>query len=110
MKKSLSIRDRVKVFDQVGEITKVEKSPSSDVSKITIAFEEGLPKTYLYPLTDIKKIPSSIELILSGNFDSPIKFNLNFNANSLSLAYEYDHLLSLSATGTNLEPYKIEAV
>ena len=110
MKESLNVGYRVKVFDQVGEITKVEKSLSNDVSKITIAFDEGPPKTYLYPLTEIKKIPSPIELILSGNFDSPIKFNLNFNANRLSLAYEYDHLLSLSATRTNLEPYQIEAV
>ncbi len=110
MKKLLSAGDRVKVFEQVGEVIKVEESISSKVSKITIAFDEGSPKTYLYPLTEIKKIPSPIELILSGNFGSPIKFNLNFNANRLSLAYEYDHLLSLSATRTNLEPYQIEAV
>ncbi len=110
MKKLLNVGDRVKVFEQVGEVIKVEESISSKVSKITIAFDEGSPKTYLYPLTKIKKIPSPIELILSKNFDSPIKFNLNFNANRLSLAYEYDHLLSLSATRTNLEPYQIEAV
>jgi len=110
MKESLSVRDRVKVFDQIGEVIKVEGSLSSKVDKITIAFTEGPPKTYLSPPTEIKKIPSPIELILSGNFYSPTKFDLNFSANRLSLAYEYDHLLSLSATRTNLEPYQIEVV
>ena len=110
MKKLLNVRDRVKVFDQIGEVIKVEGSLSSKVDKITIAFTEGPPKTYLSPPTEIKKSPSPIELILSGNFYSPTKFDLNFSANRLSLAYEYDHLLSLSATRTNLEPYQIEVV
>jgi len=104
----LQISDRVKVGGKLGTVIAMEPRPKATI--YTIAFSEGPPRKFLSPSTMIEKVYSPIELLKSNSFDSPIKFDLYFEANRLSLAYEYDHLLSLSSTRTNLEPYQVEAV
>ncbi len=104
----LQISDRVKVGGKLGTVIAIESRPKATI--YTVAFPEGPPRKFLSPPTVIEKVYSPIELLKSGNFDSSIKFDLHFEANRLSLAYEYDHLLSLSSTRTNLEPYQVEAV
>ena len=86
-----------KILKKLGEIKKV-------------AFEEGPVKVFVSPPTKIDKILSPLERLENEVFDPPDYFDLHFEAMRLSLAYAYDHLLSLSFTRTNLEPYQIEAV
>ncbi len=102
------ISDQVRVGGKLGAIIAMESRPKATI--YTIAFPEGPPKKFLSPPTIIEKIYSAIELLKSGNFDSPVKFDLHFEAARLSLAYEYNHLLSLSSTRTDLGPYQVEAV
>jgi len=104
----LKISDRVKVGGKLGTVIAVEPRPQATI--YTIAFTEGPPQKFITPPTAIEKIYSPIELLKSGDFDPPVNFDLHFEANRLSLAYEYDHLLSLSSTRTNLEPYQVAAV
>ena len=104
----LQISDRVRVGGKLGAVVAVEPRPRATI--YTIAFTKGLPQKFISPPTTIEKIYSPIELLKSTDFDSPIRFDLHFEASRLSLAYEYDHLLSLSSTRTNLEPYQVEAV
>jgi len=104
----LQISDRVKVGGKLGTVIAMEPRPKATI--YTITFSEGPPRKFLSPPTVIEKVFSPIELFKSNSFDLPIKFDLHFEANRLSLAYEYDHLLSLSSTRTNLEPYQVEAV
>jgi len=104
----LQISDRVRVGGKLGAVVAVEPRPRATI--YTIAFTKGLPQKFISPPTIIEKIYSPIELLKSTDFDSPIRFDLHFEASRLSLAYEYDHLLSLSSTRTNLEPYQVEAV
>jgi len=102
------IGDKVKVGERTGEVISVEPRATSSIIKV--AFEDGLPKTFISPPTKIEKILSPLERLKQNLFDPPILFALHFEAHRLSLAYAYDHLLSLSATRTNLEPYQVEAV
>ncbi|NWF76324.1 MAG: hypothetical protein HXY53_07150 [Nitrospirae bacterium] len=101
MESLFKICDKVKVGDKVGEIIRLDYRGSSTIVKV--AFEEGPSKDFVCP-------PTKIEKIQNNNFDPPILFDLNYEAPHLSLAYAYDHLLSLSFTRTNLEPYQVEAV
>jgi len=104
----LQISDRVRVGGKLGTVIAIESR--SKVTIYTIAFPEGPPRKFLSPPTVIEKVYSPEELLKSCNFDSSVKFDLHFEATRLSLAYEYNHLLSLSSTRTNLEPYQVEAV
>ncbi|NWF98271.1 MAG: hypothetical protein HXY52_04960 [Nitrospirae bacterium] len=108
MERLFKIGNKVKVGDKVGEIIRIDYRGSSTIVKV--AFEEGPSKDFVCPPTKIEKILSPLEKIQNNNFDPPILFDLNYEANRLSLAYAYDHLLSLSFTRTNLEPYVINNV
>ena len=72
------ISDNVRVGGKLGVIIARESRPKATI--YTIAFSEGPPKKFLSPPTIIEKIYSPIELIKSGNFDSPVKFDLHFEA------------------------------
>ena len=108
MEVNLNIGDKVRVGGRIGEVIRLNHRGNCTVVKI--AFEEGPAKNFVSPPTKIEKIFSPLERLQNGNFDPPIYFDLNFEATRLSLAYAYDHLLSLSFTRTNLEPYQVEAV
>jgi len=104
----IKIGDKVRVGDRIGDAIRIDQK--GNLTIIKVAFEEGPVKDFVSPPTKIKKIPSPIEQILNKKFDPPIIFDLHYEAIRLSLAYAYDHLLSLSFTRTNLEPYQVEAV
>jgi len=108
MERFFKIGDKVKVGDKIGDIIRLDHRGSFAIVKV--AFEEGPSKDFVCPPTKIEKILSPIEQIQNNKFDPPILFDLNYEATRLSLAYAYDHLLSLSFTRTNLEPYQVEAV
>lgn len=108
MESSLNIGDKVRVGDKIGEVILLDLRSSSTIVKV--AFEEGPAKNFVSPPTKIEKILSPLEQIRNNKFDLPIFFDLHYEATRLSLAYAYDHLLSLSFTRTNLEPYQVEAV
>jgi superfamily II DNA or RNA helicase len=105
---SIKIGDKVRIGDRIGEVIRIDNRGSSTIIKA--AFEEGPAKDFVCPPTKIEKILSPIEQVQNNKFDSPIVFDLHYEANRLSLAYAYDHLLSLSFTRTNLEPYQVDAV
>jgi len=102
------IGDRIRIGDKIGEIIKID--PRANATIIKVAFEEGPARDFVSPPSKIEQILSPLEQLQEGIFDSPIHFDLHFEAMRLSLAYAYDHLLSLSCTRTNLEPYQVEAV
>jgi len=102
------IGDTVRIGERVGEVIKID--PRVNATIIKIAFEEEPVRDFVSPPTKIEKILSPLEQLQHSIFDSPIHFDLHFEAMRLSLAYAYDHLLSLSCTRTNLEPYQVEAV
>ena len=104
----IQINDKVRIAGRLGTVIAIEPRPKANI--YTIAFPEGRPQKILSPPTIIEKIRSPIELLTTESFSSPVNFDLHFEAVRLSLAYEYDHLLSLSSTRTNLEPYQVEAV
>ena len=104
----LSIGDKIRVGEKIGEVIRVNRHGTSTIIKV--AFEEGPAKSFVSPPTKVEKIFSPLEKLEKGVFDSPSRFDLHFEAVRLSLAYTYDHLLSLSFTRTNLEPYQVEAV
>jgi SNF2 family DNA or RNA helicase len=108
MEFTLKIGDKVRVGDKIGEVIRLEQRGGSTIIKV--AFEEGPAKDFVCPPTKVEKILSPIEQIQNNKFDSPIHFDLHYEAIRLSLAYAYDHLLSLSFTRTNLEPYQVDAV
>jgi SNF2 family DNA or RNA helicase len=108
MESTLKVGDKVRVGDKIGEAIRLEQRGSSTIIKV--AFEEGPAKDFVCPPTKVEKILSPIEQIQNNKFDSPIHFDLHYEAIRLSLAYAYDHLLSLSFTRTNLEPYQVDAV
>jgi len=104
----LKVGDKVRVGERIGEIVRVDKRRTSTIIKV--AFEEGPVRDFVSPPTKIEKILSPLERLENRTFDPPSRFDLHFEATRLSLAYAYDHLLSLSFTRTNLEPYQVEAV
>jgi SNF2 family DNA or RNA helicase len=104
---NISVGDKVRVGDQVGEVIKIEQY--GEAIQYRIYFDDGV-RSIFSPPTKIEKVSSPIELVKSMQFDEPYRFNLLTEATRLSLAYEYDHLLSLSSTRTFLEPYQVEAV
>jgi superfamily II DNA or RNA helicase len=102
------IGDRIRIGEKIGEIIKID--PRVNATIIKVAFKEGPVRDFVSPPSKIEKILSPLEQLQNSIFDSPIHFDLHFEAMRLSLAYAYDHLLSLSCTRTNLEPYQVEAV
>ena len=104
----LTIGDKVRVGNKMGEIIKLDQRGKFTVVKV--AFAEGPAKDFVSPPTKIEKIFSPLEKLQNAVFELPIYFDLHFEATRLSLAYTYDHLLSLSFTRTNLEPYQVGAV
>ncbi|MCG2717551.1 MAG: DEAD/DEAH box helicase, partial [Nanoarchaeota archaeon] len=104
---TINVGDKVRVGNQVGEVTKIEQFGES--TQYRIYFSDGL-RSIFSPPTEIEKINSPIEMIKNLQFDEAHRFDLLTEATRLSLAYEYDHLLSLSSTRTFLEPYQVEAV
>lgn len=108
MEPTLKVGDKVRVGDRIGEVIRLEQRGGSTIIKV--AFEEGPAKDFVSPPTKVEKILSPIEQIQNNKFDSPLHFDLHYEAIRLSLAYAYDHLLSLSFTRTNLEPYQVDAV
>lgn len=108
MESLLKIGDKVRVGDRIGEVIRLDRRGGSIIIKV--AFEEGPAKDFVCPPSKIEKILSPIEQIQNNKFDPPILFDLHYEATRLSLAYTYDHLLSLSFTRTNLEPYQVDAV
>jgi len=77
--------DKVKVGERTGEVISVEPRATSSIIKV--AFEDGLPKTFISPPTKIEKILSPLERLKESLFDPPFLFDLNFEAHRLSLAY-----------------------
>ncbi len=108
MEHILKVGNKVRVGDKIGEAIRLEQRGTATIIKV--AFEEGPAKEFVFPPTKIEKILSPFEQIKNNKFDSPVHFDLHYEAIRLSLAYAYDHLLSLSFTRTNLEPYQVEAV
>ncbi|MBI4228564.1 MAG: DEAD/DEAH box helicase, partial [Deltaproteobacteria bacterium] len=104
----LTIGDKVRVGEKIGDIIKIQHRGNASIFKV--AFEEGPAKDFVSPPTRIDKILSPLEQLQNNIFDSPLHFDLHYEAIRLSLAYAYDHLLSLSFTRTNLEPYQVDAV
>lgn len=108
MLESISVGDKARIGDRVGEIIKIEKLGDAVLYKI--AFPEGAPQSFFSPPTEIEKVDSPLERLENLDFDPAYKFDLLTRANQLSLAFEYDQLLSLSNSRTNMEPYQVECV
>jgi len=100
--------DRVRVGGRVGDVIRVE--PMGASIQYTIFFEGERPRPILVPPNTIRKISSPLAQAQAGRFDPPWKFELLSQATRLSLAYEHHHLLSLSNSRTDLQPYQVEAV
>jgi superfamily II DNA or RNA helicase len=100
--------DRVRVGGRVGDVIRVESMGSS--TQYTIFFEGERPRPILVPPNTIEKISNPLDQARGGRFDPPWKFELLSQATRLSLAYEHHHLLSLSNSRTDLQPYQVEAV
>lgn len=103
-----NIGDRVRIGEKIGEVVKIGVRGNATIIKV--AFEEGPARDFVSPPSKTEKILSPLEQLQNNIFDSSFHFDLHFEAMRLSLAYAYDHLLSLSFTRTNLEPYQVEAV
>ncbi|MFQ6094228.1 MAG: helicase, partial [bacterium] len=104
----LKIGDKVRVGERIGEVIRLDDREKTVIIKV--AFEEGPVRDFVSPPTKIEKILSPLERLENSTLDPLCRFNLHFEALRLSLAYAHDHLLSLSFTRTNLEPYQVEAV
>jgi len=109
MKDLINPGDKVRIGTEIGEVIKIDEL-SDGTKQYRVAFATGSPKSFLSPPTTLIKILSPIEAAKNKIFDEPYKYDLLTQATRLSLAYEYDHLLSLSNSRTNLEPYQVEAV
>jgi ERCC4-related helicase len=105
---NIQIGDKVRIGSEIGEVIKIDKYDKTTCYRI--AFKEGSPKSFFSPPTKIEKINDPITRLKNWDFDPPYKFDLLTRATQLSLAFEYDHLLSLSNSRTNLEPYQVECV
>lgn len=108
MSESISVGDKARIGDRIGEVIKIEKH--GDAILYRIAFSEGAPQSFFSPPTEIEKVDSPLERLKNLDFDPAYKFDLLTRANQLSLAFEYDQLLSLSNSRTNMEPYQVECV
>jgi len=106
--KNIQAGDKVRIGSEIGEVIKIDKYDKSTCFRI--AFREGSPKSFFSPPTEIEKISDPLTRLKNWDFDPPYKFDLLTKATQLSLAFEYDHLLSLSNSRTNLEPYQVECV
>jgi len=104
----IKIGDKIRIGERIGEVIKITQRNETYIFKV--AFPEDSPKDFVAPPTKIEKIYSPLEKLQSATFSSLYDFDLHFESIRLSLAYNYDHLLSLSFTRTNLEPYQVEAV
>jgi len=100
--------DRVRVGGRVGDVIRVDHFGQS--TQYTIFFEGERPRPILVPPNTIEKISDPLSQARAGHFDPPWKFHLLTQAVRLSLAYEHHHLLSLSNSRTDLQPYQVEAV
>ena len=108
MPQDIQAGDRVRVGGRVGDVILVRAI--GDASQYTIFFEGESPRPILVPPNTIEKVNDPLSQARAGQFDPPWKFDLLSQATRLSLAYEYDHLLSLSNSRTDLQPYQVEAV
>ena len=100
--------DKVRVGERVGEVIKVE--PLEGATMYRIFFEGEGARPFISPPTTLEKVADPLSAAKALDFDPPHRFDLLSQATLLSLAYEHDHLLSLSNSRTNLEPYQVEAV
>lgn len=100
--------DKVRVGERVGEVIKIEQLEGATMFRVFFEREGALP--FISPPTSLEKVADPLSAAKALDFDPPHKFDLLSQATLLSLAYEHDHLLSLSNSRTNLEPYQVEAV
>ncbi|MFX0198361.1 MAG: helicase-related protein [Candidatus Hodarchaeota archaeon] len=105
---NIQVGDKVRIGSEIGEVIKIDRYDKSTCFRV--AFKEGPPKSFFSPPTEIEKISDPVSRLKSWDFDPPFKFDLLTRATQLSLAFEYNHLLSLSNSRTNLEPYQVECV
>ena len=108
MPQNIQPGDRVRVGGRVGDVIRIE--PIGTAIQYTIFFEGEHPRPILVPPNVIEKISDPLSQARAGQFDPPWKFDLLSQATRLSLAYEHHHLLSLSNSRTDLQPYQVEAV
>lgn len=107
-KQNIKVGDKVRLGSEIGEVIKIDQYDKTICYRI--AFEEGAPRSFFSPPTEIEQISDPLTRLKNWDFDPPFKFDLLTRAIQLSLAFEYDHLLSLSNSRTNLEPYQVECV
>lgn len=105
---NIEVGDRVHVQGEVGDVVKIDDHDESRCFHIVL--ENGGRKRFFDTVTEIEKIVDPFDKLVSGEVDSEWRFDLLTRATELSLAFEYDHLLSLSNSRINLEPYQVEAV
>ncbi len=102
------VGDKVRVGSEIGEVTKIEDH--GQAQEYRVYFEGSGLRTFFSPPTILEKISDPLTKLKNLEFDPEYKFDLLTRATQLSLAFEYDHLLSLSNSRTNLEPYQVECV
>ena len=102
-RQNIQVGDKVRIGSEIGEVIKIYQYDESTCFRI--AFKDGSPKSFFSPPTEIEKISNPLAMLKNWDFDPPYKFDLLTKATQLSLAFEYDHLLSLSNSRINLEPY-----
>jgi superfamily II DNA or RNA helicase len=107
-REQIAVGDKVRVGAEIGEVTRVEDH--GPAKEYRVYFEKSGLRTFFSPPTVLEKIKDPLTKLKNLEFDPPYKFDLLTRATQLSLAFEYDHLLSLSNSRTNLEPYQVECV
>ena len=99
----------VEGYHEHGKIISIE--PLGDLYKVDLFFPESKQShTVIYPLTEIRRISTPLEMVKSFKFDPSYKFNLFTDATRFSLAHLYDPFFSLSVTRIDVLPHQIEAV
>lgn len=106
--REIKVGDKVRLGSEIGEVIKIEDH--GQAKEYRVYFERSGPRTFFSPPTHLEKISDPLTKLKNLEFDPEYKFDLLTRATQLSLAFEYDHLLSLSNSRTNLEPYQVECV
>ena len=106
----LPVGSTVVVHGERGRVLAIENIGSNRFRYEILLEASGQAKKWVIPPTEICPWLGPLDVALSGQFSSPLEYDLRTESLRLSLAYEYDRMVSLSSSRVNLEPYQVEAV
>jgi len=106
----LPVGSAVVVHGERGRVLATENIGANRFRYEILLEASGQAKKWVTPPTAIRLWLGPLDVALSGQFSSPLEYDLRTESLRLSLAYEYDRMVSLSSSRVNLEPYQVEAV